>query len=149
MENLAIDIVLLLPSETNTEIIDLNRQLGSEGTEQIILDEENCMPHISLRMGVVNKSKLGQLIALLAKLDIPKQLKINGLEERLNLMGMKTSYLHIEKSAELESLHIKIMNIEMSLFETTILPENFHQSERINTKTLAYVEDFSHYANEN
>ena len=52
MPKIAIDVVLLPPEEIMDKAIEINRQLADD---PIKLNKENCLPHVSLCMGVVEE----------------------------------------------------------------------------------------------
>ena len=58
---LAIDVVLLPPEEVMDEAIKINQKLGPE----IKLNKENCFPHTSLCMGILDDKDLEKVKTIL------------------------------------------------------------------------------------
>lgn len=58
MTKIAIDIVLLPPEEIMNKAIEINQQLADDG---IKLNKKDCLPHISLCMGVISEEDLPEI----------------------------------------------------------------------------------------
>ncbi|MEK6914067.1 MAG: hypothetical protein AABW83_00295 [Nanoarchaeota archaeon] len=54
MQKIAFDIVILPPKDITDKIIELNRNLKRDYDNPRIVLGENCLPHISLLMGVID-----------------------------------------------------------------------------------------------
>ena len=62
-ENIAIDIVLLPPDDISSRIIYYNQKLtDNSGDMSIILNPDDCLPHISLLMGGISTDDIEPLI---------------------------------------------------------------------------------------
>ena len=57
MQKTAIDVVLLPSPEMAARVIAINQELLKSAERKIILDEQVCLPHISLCMGVGRESQ--------------------------------------------------------------------------------------------
>ena len=58
MNKTAIDVVLLPSEVMMAKAIEINRELLKTFDNKIILDIKNCLPHISLCMGVVSNEDI-------------------------------------------------------------------------------------------
>ena len=109
MAKIAIDVVLL-PSETMTDkAIEANRRLSDE---RIVLSKGCCLPHISLAMGCIEKSDIGEIEGILQ--EIAEQcaldrLKVTGIHLSTNSVGEKVSSFQIERTEAIQSLHEEVM----------------------------------------
>jgi hypothetical protein len=110
MSEIAVDVVLL-PDQTMTDLtIAANTQLVAKFGSKIILNKNDCLPHISLMMGCINCEdivRIGELLQLLAAIA-PKRLKLVGIQKSTNFSGEIVSVLRVERSGRLQILHEKI-----------------------------------------
>src|ERR1039458_4224790 len=102
MPKIAVDIALLPSKEIMDKAIEINRQAADES---IALGKIDCLPHITLCMGVLEEKDLPKVNEIIASITAGLQkvnLKIRALNnERLEFL--------IEKNADLQHLHEKIM----------------------------------------
>jgi len=112
MARIAIDVVLL-PSQAMAETaIKANRQLPPRAGDRIILDKENCLPHISLAMGCIEKKDIGEINRILQEIAgrcALGSLKVVGIHVGTNSAGEKVSAFQIERTKALQSLHEEVM----------------------------------------
>ena len=118
MARMATDVVLL-PDETMMDrMIEINRQLVRECSSEIALNRRDYLPHISLAMGCIERRDIDAIretLAQIAEASPVGQLTATGIEVSANSQGGKTSLLEIERTAELRTLHERIMQ-EMKRF---------------------------------
>ena len=109
----AVDVVLL-PSEQMTDrAISANKELIEKFGKKIILNRQNCLPHISLAMGCIDDGDIPDITRLLtAVADRHPQgnLKVVGVGIETNSAGEKISAFGIQKTRKLQLLHEEIMN---------------------------------------
>ncbi|MHC4628534.1 MAG: hypothetical protein ACYTDV_16275, partial [Planctomycetota bacterium] len=55
MSRIAVDVVLLPSDEVTTRAIEANIELLKQSPDKIVLDRENCLPHVSLAMGCIDQ----------------------------------------------------------------------------------------------
>ncbi|NQU98600.1 hypothetical protein HQ533_03965 [Candidatus Woesearchaeota archaeon] len=55
MNKIAVDIVLLPSEEMMDKAIEINKKLLKNNEPKIVLNKENCLPHMSLCMGVIDE----------------------------------------------------------------------------------------------
>ena len=67
MSKIAIDVVLLPPKSVMAFALQKNKALLTGMNDITVLDEETCVPHISLCMGAIETSKLKQVQKALKK----------------------------------------------------------------------------------
>lgn len=118
MGQIAVDVVLL-PDETMTSrAIELNRRLITNGRPEIVLNHQDCLPHISLAMGCIDEADVTaiqkRLESLARKIPV-RQLRIVGVVASVNSRGETTSLLDVDRTEELQVLHEQVMK-KMTLF---------------------------------
>jgi hypothetical protein len=110
MSRTAVDVVLL-PEQTMTDLtIAANTQLVAKFGSEIVLNKNDCLPHISLAMGCINREdifRIGKLLQPLAAIA-PKRLKLVGIQKSTNFSGDIVSVLQVHCSDSLQELHEKI-----------------------------------------
>ena len=120
MSKIAIDVVLL-PSESMTEkAIEVNQKLLQQYSSKIVLNKENCFPHISLCMGVIDENDIPAVTKILA--EIGKQfsalnLTATNLPTHIIPTGDKVADFQIQTTEKLQLLHELIMK-KLSQFLT-------------------------------
>ncbi|MBL7184709.1 MAG: hypothetical protein ISS70_00155 [Phycisphaerae bacterium] len=58
MSRIAVDVVLLPSDEVAARAIEANRELLKQCPGKIVLDKDNCLPHISLAMGYIDQCRI-------------------------------------------------------------------------------------------
>lgn len=119
MTKVAIDIALLPSEEIRDKAIRINKQLLKNNEKLIKLHKENCLPHISLSMGCVEKKNIPKIKKRLEKLakEFSPNLKVTGMQVFVLPDGKKTSSFEIEKTKNLQKLHEEVMK-ELSPYMT-------------------------------
>ena len=112
MVEIAVDVVLL-PSEEMTEMaISANKELLKSNPAKIVLDKKGCLPHISLAMGSIDESTIGEtekILNSIAKQTALGQLSAIGIDVQKMGNGEKVSCFKIEKPPVLQTLHAEVM----------------------------------------
>ncbi|MBU4369808.1 2'-5' RNA ligase family protein [Patescibacteria group bacterium] len=98
MSKIAIDIVLLPPENIMDKAIEINNELIDD---PIKLNKENCLPHISLCMGVIEEKDLLRAKEILNKIgkDFSK------LSLTINKINSENTCFNIKKDKKLQKLH--------------------------------------------
>ncbi len=128
MAKIAVDAVLLPSDAMMDKAIEANRELLQQCIgfpqggvpDKIVLDKENCLPHISLAMGCIDEEivadieKVLQTIAKGPRLAGTKQysleqLSVIDIHVGTNSAGEKVSVFRIERTKTLQLLHEEIM----------------------------------------
>lgn len=134
---IAIDVVILLPTEVMYRCIDLNQELKSRS--KIILDANSCYPHISLAMGVVKKNDLPNIYN---KLEIISSHLASLTLTVTKLYCRGYAGLKIEKTAQLQSLHERIMDDLSELMSYELNSNMLAHPSRFDVITRSYVKNF-------
>lgn len=145
MGKIAVDVVLLPCEEMAEKAIEANRRLVETGNEQIILNKQNCLPHISLAMGCIEKKDIDEIEKILqavAKKSFPKILRIVGVYTGVNAAGQKVSVYHVGNTEALQHLHEKVMGSLESYFTYDVTEKMFAGQESVEENSVLWVKSF-------
>ena len=112
MAKIAVDVALLPTEQIMDKAIEANRELLKQYPDRIILDKENCLPHISLAMGCIedtNIAKIGDILRNIGASHSPGQLYSDGMQTGKNARNEKVTVLQLKKTEPLQSLHEFVM----------------------------------------
>ena len=119
MSKKAVDVALL-PSDNIIDIaIRLNRQLVERFGEEIVLDNKNCLPHISLAMGCIEEGDIPEIAGVLTKIageNPVGELRIAGVKVSENAKGERVSSFEVERTENLQRLHEEIVEAMQPYF---------------------------------
>src|SRR3989344_1698771 len=140
---LAVDIALLPPDDIMDFAIQLNRPLVQGIEDEIVLDKTKCLPHITLAMGVMEEAQIKEVKDRMEKIAarfFPLDLKIASLEVTARPDGKSMSGLVVERSSELQRLHIMVMDEIVPLFTYEwVTKEMFYSPPTVNEVPLWWV----------
>ncbi|MCK4339633.1 MAG: hypothetical protein KAW87_06575 [Candidatus Cloacimonetes bacterium] len=150
MNKIAIDIILLPSEEMMDKVIELNKELlkhfeNIPASAGIILNKENCFPHISLAMGVIGKNEILNINQVLH--NISKEFSImnlNAISIYANIIpsGEKVSCYKIENTRQLQLLHETIMNKLSNHFTYDITAEMIYSPKEVEDITLDWIRNY-------
>lgn len=112
MARKAVDVVLLPTEAMMDKAIEVNAELVKKFSKKIVLNKENCLPHISLAMGCVDEKDIADVEKVLKRIaeQYPLgDLSVIGIGITVNLVGEKVSVFEVGKTEELQSLHEEVM----------------------------------------
>ena len=142
MSKKAVDVVLL-PSEQMTDrVICANRELVRKFGDKIILDKQNCLPHISLAMGCVDNGdipEIGRILTAIAGENPLENLRIVGIGVETGSTGEKVSAFAIQKTRKLQLLHEEIMNRLEPYMGGDASADMLYPSGEITASTLLWI----------
>ncbi|MBN2188461.1 MAG: 2'-5' RNA ligase family protein [Chitinispirillaceae bacterium] len=113
MKRLAVDVVLLPPPRMTELAIAVNRGLARRYGKEIVFNRKNCLPHLSLCMGVLDEKKIPAVADILERIgkgSPPLRLTVTGLPAHTDSEGLSVSHFEIRKTASLQRLHETVMN---------------------------------------
>lgn len=153
MTQIAIDVVLLPSQKLMDEAIEANKELIKQHPNKIILNKENCLPHISLAMGCINPKNIDEVQKILREIADKyhnEPLNVTGVHIETNSAGEKVSVLKIEKTRTLQSLHEQIMQKPAVFFSNKVTADMLLSDKPIGESTLLWIKNYSEkssYAN--
>ncbi len=145
MSRKAIDVVLL-PDETMTDrAIEINAELVKKFGDEIVLNKEDCLPHISLAMGCVeeaNITSIGKVLEAIAKETSLDNLKVVGIRTSGNSKGEAVSVFEVEKTMQLQSLHEQVMDKLATYLTSDVTEDMIYGNEEVAASTLLWIENY-------
>jgi len=145
MRILAVDIVLLPSDQMLDRVIALNRALESDAPASIVLNQSDCLPHISLAMGCVTEEKLPSVeetLTAIAKAHPSIALTVTGLSERLSQTGERVSRLNIGRDLALQALHEVVMRDTAPFLSHEATPDMFADPTSVSASTVGWVNEY-------
>jgi len=135
MAKIAIDIALLPPEEIMDKAIEINRSFESD---PIRLNKKNCLPHISLFMGVVDEEELGRVSEIVERVASG----FSALDLEISKLGNERCWFDIKKSSELQKLHERVMADLDPYLTKSATSTMFISSSEISESTFFWVNNF-------
>ena len=145
MAKIAVDVVLLPSEEVTNRAIEANNGLSKQYADRIILDKENCLPHISLAMGCINErdiANIEKILLTIAEKYSPGQLNIIGINAGTNSLGEKVSVFEVKKTGRLLSLHKEVMRRMTPYFSYDVTAEMVLWPPIACESTLLWVKNY-------
>ena len=145
MAKIAVDVVLLPVEEVTDKAIEANRQLSNTFGSRIILNKEDCLPHISLAMGCIEEKDISQIEKILQNVVreyFPNKLKIIGVYIGTDATEGKVSLYHVEKTRSIQSLHGNIMEKLSLYFTYDVTTEMVLTEGEVAESTLRWIKNF-------
>jgi 2'-5' RNA ligase len=145
MAEIAVDVVLLPSEEMADKAIAANKELQKQYADKIVLDKENCLPHISLAMGCIDGRDIADIETVLqtiAKQSSLGQLSVIGIHTSENSAGEKVSLFQIEKTEALQSLHEEVMRRLAPYFSYDVRADMVLSPPKASESTLAWIKNY-------
>ncbi len=123
-------------------VIEANRKLLKQTSGRIVLDKENCLPHISLAMGCIDQKDIvyiEKVLEAIAGRYSVQELKVIGIRVGTNSVGEKVSVLQIERTEPLQSLHEEVMLSLMPYFMYDATADMVLSPPRAEESTLLWI----------
>ncbi len=145
MARMAVDVVLLPSEEMMDKAIEANRGLLRQCANRIVLDKNNCLPHVSLAMGCIDESYIGDIEKILqtvAEKFSPGQLSVVGTHTGTNSVGEKVAAFRLKRSETLQSLHEEIMRILAPYFSYDVTADMVLSPPMAGESTLLWIKNY-------
>jgi len=145
MAEIAVDVVLLPSEEMADKAIAANKELLKQCADKIVLDKENCLPHISLAMGCIDERDIADIekvLQVIAKQSSLGQLSVIGIHTETNSAGEQVSVLQIEKTESLQSLHEEVMQRLSAYFNYDVTEDMVLSPPMAGESTLAWIKSY-------
>jgi hypothetical protein len=152
---IAVDVVLLPDEEVTSRAIKANTELIKKVGRKIVLNRKDCLPHISLAMGCIEREDIeatSKILERIAKEYAPgaAKLSISGVHITTNSVGEKVSAFIVEKTEGLQLLHEEVMKSLKLYFSYDVLADMIYGTEQVADSTLLWIKhypDKSSFAN--
>jgi len=143
MARKAVDVVLL-PEETIADkAIKANAKLVENCGSEIVLNKEDCLPHISLAMGCVDEKDIAyieKILQSIAKENLLGDLTVFGIQTT-GVGSKAVSVFEIEKTRELQLLHETVTERLVPYFSYDITADMIADVE-VEQRTLQWISSF-------
>lgn len=112
MSKIAIDVVLLPNEKMTNKAVEISTKQSEKSNDKILLNGENCLPHISLAMGVINEidiEKISRVLNEITEQFTLFKLTADNYRSPMTPAGNIISEFTVEKTNDLYNLHALIM----------------------------------------
>ena len=171
MDGGAHEAIALAFREFDDDVID-NIEIVTKFGSEIVLNKDNCLPHVSLAMGCIDERDIASIKRLLETIAKESKELIGGLKPTLplkvtgirtsinargecfslasfsnrrtsiNTKGEKVSVFEIEKTKDLQSLHEKVMKKVGSYFSFDVSSDMIYGDEEVAETTLLWIKNY-------
>jgi len=158
MGRIAVDVVLLPDEAMTNRAIEVNAKLVEKWLDfarhgepvepfgkKIVLDKENCLPHISLAMGCIDERDLvavEKVLMAIAERYAMDELKIIGIQTSTDSRGETVSLFEVEKTKELQALHENVMEKVKPFFSSAVTSDMICGDEEVADTTLEWIKNY-------
>ena len=145
MSRIAVDVVLLPDEAMMARAIELNAELVKKFGNKIVLNKENCLPHISLAMGCVEEADIPsveKVLEAIAKETSMPDLKVVGIRASGNSKAEIVSVFEVEKTTQLQSLHEKVMDKLAPYLSSDVTENMIYGDEDVAESTLLWIKNY-------
>ncbi len=145
MAKIAVDVALLPSERVTNQAIEANKGILKQYADRIILDKENCLPHISLAMGCMDErdiTNIEKILKTIAEKYNPGQLSVLGINTGTNSLGEKVSAFEVKKTERLLSLHEEVMRRIEPYFSHDVTTEMVLSPPMAGESTLLWIKNY-------
>jgi len=146
-QTIAVDVVLIPPKEIVQLAVSINHGFPQTAAENYVLDGATCIPHVTLLMGLIARSQLPRVEAVLsacARQFSALSLYITGCHSTSRPDGKVMSSLMVDKTLELQQLHEAIVEAMNPIFSYDgVSKEMFFSPPPVNEIPLFWVKGFA------
>ena len=140
----AVDVVLLPDEAMMDKVIEANAEMVERFGAEIVLNKENCLPHITLAMGCVDAkdtATIEEILQSISKEFSLGELRVIGVRTTVNSRGEKVSVFEVEKTDQLQLLHEKVMK-EMSPYFSSDVTGDMMAGQEVSETTLLWIKNY-------
>ncbi len=145
MSKKAVDVVLLPTAQIVYKVIELNTQLVEKFGARIALNEEYCLPHVSLAMGCIEEgdtSEITDILMDIAKANPIGELRITGVRISQNARGENVSAFEIDRTPKLQKLHEEITKAMEPYFSYDVTEDMIYPSGEVAQSSLEWIRNY-------
>jgi 2'-5' RNA ligase len=135
MSKIAIDIVLLPPEDIMDKAIEINNDLKDD---PIRMNKENCLPHISLCMGVMKEEELSEIKKIVDRIAFSH----SGLSLTINKINGKNVCFEVKSNLDLQKLHELMMESLADYLSYDSTAEMFLSPPKISERTPSWTNKY-------
>ena len=145
MVKIAVDVVLLPSDDMMDVAVAANKRLHRQCTDKIILDKSDCLPHISLAMGVIDTGRIeeiGCILGSIARKFPLGELTAAGIHIQVTSSGRTVCAFQIEKKRQLVSVHEEVMRELGPFLSYTVTGDMIYPPEAADESTLQWIRNY-------
>ena len=143
MVKIAIDVVILPPEWIMDKVIEINKELDRD---RYVLNKENCIPHVSLCMGIIEEkdtSRIKELLQTISERFSPIKIEIDNIGIHTTSEDLKISGFNLRKGKELQALHEEIVKNLEPFFKGKATPDMLAYSAGVRESSLETIENYT------
>lgn len=144
MRKKAVDVVLLPDEAVTNKAIKANAELVEKFGSEIVLNKENCLPHISLAMGCIDPGNVGPVEKILQQIAdrCPLgDLTIGGVQTS-GSEGKAVSVFEVEKNARLQLLHETVLAELQPFLTPDVNADMIYGPGEVTESTLEWIKNY-------
>ena len=145
MSRIAVDVVVLPDERMTDRAIEINVELVKKFGNEIVLNKDSCLPHISLAMGSIEEADIapvGKVLEEIGKETSLSDLKVVGIRSSGNSKGQTVSVFEVEKTSQLQSLHEEVMNKLSPYLSTDVTEDMIYGDQPVAGSTLLWIKNY-------
>jgi 2'-5' RNA ligase len=142
MDKKAVDIVLLPDDAMTGKVIKANEKLVRKYRSEIVMNKNNCLPHISLVMGCLNDNDIsaaGKILKEIAEQNPMGKLKVIGVQVAENTKGEKVSAFEVERTPQLLAIHEKVSEKPARYFSYDVTEDMIYGNDEVDSASSPRV----------
>jgi len=145
MTKIAINIVLVPSNKMISNLIEINKELLNTNDNKIILGNKINIPHISLCMGGVNKSKIPEVIEKLDEISNDfRQFDFEGkLKVQITSNNEKITWIELLNKKKIQKLHEVVMHKIWNYLNYDIENYMLLNPQEVERSTISWIKDYS------
>ena len=139
------DVVLLPDKVMMDKAIEINAELVKKFGNEIVLNKESCLPHISLAMGCIEEADIApveKVLEEIAKETSLPDLKVVGIRASGNSKGQTVSVFEVKKTKELQSLHEEVMDKLTLYLSSDVTEDMIYGDQKVAESTLSWIKNY-------
>jgi hypothetical protein len=145
MSRIAVDVVLLPEQAMMDRAIEANAKLVEKFSKEIVLNKQDCLPHISLAMGCIDEgdiSSIEKVLQTIAKENPLGKLRVIGILTRTHSTGERVSVFEVENTSQLQSLHEIVLEKIGPYFSKDVTSDMIYGGEEVAETTLRWIKNY-------
>lgn len=145
MAKIAVDVVLLPSQDMMDKVIEVNRELPKQCSDNIRLSKKDCLPHISLAMGCTEETDIANIEKALQAIAMnhnPGLLTVTAVRIEANSSGREVSVFEVHRTEQLQALHETVMKELAPYFSHDVTADMVLPEQRADESTLCWISDF-------
>jgi 2'-5' RNA ligase len=141
----AIDVVILPDQAMTAKAVEENRKLVAKYGPEIVLNKQNCLPHISLAMACINEEDMPAIENILKDIAEKTRLatmKAIGIHTSTSSSGEKVSVFEVAKTDALRKLHEQVTSRLTPHLSYDVSADMLYNPDEVRESTLGWIRNY-------